>query len=195
MEEKQMEAAESFALISRMIENTRNKMERNAGRPFLIWGYTTVIFTLLVCGLIIYTQDPRWNYLWFGLPIVGGLGMYLTRRAKTEEHAYTFVDRVIGHVWLVLGLAAWFTATLSMLAIAQPPILFLIVLLMGIGTTTTGLIIRFTPASIGGFIGIILAPLMLVVANEWAPALFIVAFVAMMIIPGHILNYKSNRRV
>ena len=42
MEDKQLNAAESIALISRMIDNTRNRMVRNSGRPFLVWGYVTV---------------------------------------------------------------------------------------------------------------------------------------------------------
>lgn len=50
MEDKQLNAAESIALISRMIDNTRNRMVRNSGRPFLVWGYVTVFTTLLVMG-------------------------------------------------------------------------------------------------------------------------------------------------
>ena len=34
-------------LISRMIQNTRNRLENHAGRPFLVWGYTTVGIALL----------------------------------------------------------------------------------------------------------------------------------------------------
>ena len=52
MEDKQLNAAESIALISRMIENTRNRMLRNSGRPFLVWGYVTVFTTLLVMGAV-----------------------------------------------------------------------------------------------------------------------------------------------
>lgn len=192
MENQKLEAAESLALISKMIENTRNRMERNAGRPFLVWGYTTVIFAIVIWGLVIHFHDGRWNFLWFGMPLVGGLWMYLTRPRSTEGRVYTFVDRVISHVWIVLGLTAWFTSTLSMMALVRPSILFVIVMLMGIGTAITGLVVRFTPATVGGIIGIILAPLLLAVTGMWPPTLFIAAFVAMMIIPGHILNYRSN---
>ena len=49
MEDKQLNAAESIALISRMIDNTRNRMLRNSGRPFLVWGYVTVFTTWVRC--------------------------------------------------------------------------------------------------------------------------------------------------
>ena len=53
MEDRKLEAAESLALIGRMIENTRSRMVRNSGRPLLAWGYATVLTTLAVWLLIL----------------------------------------------------------------------------------------------------------------------------------------------
>ena len=44
------------------------------------------------------------------------------------------------------------------------PILFIILLTMGMGTTITGLIIRFRPATAGGAAAIVLAPDSLIVS-------------------------------
>ena len=112
MEDKQLNAAESIALISRMIDNTRNRMLRNSGRPFLVWGYVTVFTTLLVMGAVYYFQNPKWNILWMLLPVLGALLMWLTRDKHTEGKVSTFVDRVINNVWLVMGLTAWFVSML-----------------------------------------------------------------------------------
>ena len=161
MEEKRLDAAESLALIGRMIENTRNDMERNAGRPFLVWGYVTLLTTLLVWGTVVQTGEPRWNLLWLLIPLLGGTLTYFTRGKRTEGRVHTFVDRVLGSVWLV-------------------------------GTAATGLILRFRPAACCGAAAILLAPGMLIVHNDWQPALFAAGFLAMMIVPGHILNYRSN---
>ena len=192
MEDKKLDAAESFALISRMIENTRSRMVRNSGRPFLIWGYTTVAVTIAVWLAVWRTQNPQWNILWGALPLLGALLMWLTRDKQAEGRVYTFVDRVINKIWLVIGLSAWFVGMLAMFGATRIPILFIILLLMGIGTTLTCLIIRFTPGVAGGIVGIALAPVTLLVPGGWVPGLFIAGFAAMMIVPGHILNYKSN---
>ena len=192
MEDKQLNAAESIALISRMIDNTRNRMLRNSGRPFLVWGYVTVFTTLLVMGAVYYFQNPKWNILWMLLPVLGALLMWLTRDKHTEGKVSTFVDRVINNVWLVMGLTAWFVSMLALFTPMRLPILFIILLIMGMGTTVTGLIIRFTPTAVGGVAAIILAPFTLIAGNIWQPLLFIAGFVVMMIVPGHILNYKSN---
>lgn len=192
MEEKKLDAAESLALIGRMIENTRNQLERNAGRPFLVWGYTTFVLTIVIWSLVSIFQDGRWNILWILLPVAGGGLMYFTRPKTDEGKVYTFVDRVIGQVWLVFGLSGGFVSTLTVFSSIRIPIFFTILLLMGLGTLLTGMIIRFRPVIVGGAIGVVLAPITLLVPQNWIAGLFAAGFVAMMIIPGHILNYKSN---
>ena len=187
-----MEAAESLELIGRMIENTRSRIARNSGRPLLAWGYATVLTTLVVWGAVAYFQDPRWNYLWLLLPVLGWLLMGLTRGKRTEGEARTFVDRVIGNVWFVMGSTALFVSLLTLFTPMRLPILFIILLIMGMGTAVTGLIIRFTPTIVGGIAAIVLAPCTLLACNMWQPLLFIAGFVMMMIVPGHILNHTSN---
>ena len=60
MEERKLDARESMELISRMIQNTRNRLENHAGRPFLVWGYTTVGIALLnYCCLLYTSPSPR----------------------------------------------------------------------------------------------------------------------------------------
>ena len=170
MEDRKLEAAESLELIGRMIENTRSRIVRNSGRPLLAWGYATV--------------DPRWNYLWLLLPVLGWLLMWLTRGKPTEGEVRTFVDRVIGNVWFVMGSTALFVSLLTLFTPMRLPILFIILLIMGMGTAVTGLVIRFTPTIVGGIAAIILAPCTLLAGNMWQPLPFIA---------GHILNHTSNR--
>ncbi len=196
LENRELNAAESLALINRMIETTRNRMERKAGWPFLIWGYLTVAFTLAVYAAFSWTHDGRWAWLWFGLPLCGGLGMILTlRKSPSEGSVRTVIDRVIGQIWMVMGIVAFILTIFACATPLQIPIFFLVALLMGIGCTLTGLICRFVPSTIGGLIGTGIAPLFLIVHDNAAnAALFIVAFTAMMIVPGHILCYRSNRQ-
>ena len=111
----------------------------------------------------------------------------------TEGEARTFVDRVIGNVWFVMGSTALFVSLLTLFTPMRLPILFIILLIMGMGAAVTGLIVRFTPTIVGGIAAIILAPCTLLAGNMWQPLLFIAGFVVMMIVPGHILNHTSNR--
>lgn len=195
MEETKLNAADSLALIGRMVENTRDRMAGNAGFHLLIWGYATVITTLAVWVLAGYSDDIRWNYLWFMLPVAGCAMTYLIG-PKTDRHrTRTYVDRVIDIIWKVIGFAALLVGSLAVLLIIRIPVTFTILLIIGMGITITSLILRFTPGIAGGTAGIVLGSVSLVITGNWHIALFMTGFVLMLIIPGHMLHYRYKHPV
>ena len=52
MNDRVLNEKESLELIAQMIQNTKSRMTLNSGAPFLIWGYTTIIVSLLVLFLL-----------------------------------------------------------------------------------------------------------------------------------------------
>jgi len=192
MKDRQFEAAENLALIGRMLDQTRRRIVRNAGRPYLIWGYATVLTTLAVGTAVALTSDTRWNWLWVLFFVVASLLTHLFRLKPAEGEAHTFVDSVIGRIWLVTGATAILLTLLKLSGILAIPMAFVILLMMGMASTMTGLIVRLTPAVLGGTAGILLAPAMFLADPRCTGGLFIAAFVAMMIVPGHILNRRSK---
>lgn len=190
MEDRKLDAAESLALIGRMIENTRSRMVRNAGRPVLAWGYATAATLIAVWAAVSCTGDVRWNYLWFMLPLLGGALMYFTRPKAAEGSVHTYVDRVLDLIWSVIGPATLLISTLAICFVVRFPVAFTVLLMIGLGTTINNLIIGFKPGVAGGIAGIVLASVSLVVTGNWHAGLFLAAFVLMTIIPGHILNYR-----
>ncbi|MEG2366346.1 MAG: hypothetical protein RSB29_06315 [Alistipes sp.] len=193
MENKTFNETQSLELITRMIQETRTHMERHAGVPFLVWGYVTVIVTLAVWFALTRTQNPTWNLLWFALPALGMLLTQLTDDRKSKT-VVTFIDRIIRHTWLVLGCSAVLVSLLTLFSPLQLPILFIILLLMSIGTILTGAMIRFRLCIASGILGILLSTLCLWVSPLDSCLVFAAAFVVMQIIPGHILNYQSRKQ-
>lgn len=57
MDNKKLNEQESLELITQMIQNTKFKMVKNAGTPFLVWGYMTVVTSLLVWYLLKETRQ------------------------------------------------------------------------------------------------------------------------------------------
>ena len=90
MEEKRLDAAESLELIGRMIRNTRQRLESHSGRPYLVWGYTTVGISLLNYALNRAGADPLWSLSWFLIPI---LGYALMRLFPEAAHRPAHGDR------------------------------------------------------------------------------------------------------
>lgn len=183
---------ESMALIAEMIRNTQRKMERGAGTPMLVWGYATVLATLAVWVGLKLTNDYRVQFLWFLIPVIGLTWMLLQRRQPPEVR--TYVDKVVSYIWIVMGWSGFIVSCLSFLGAIQATILFIITLMMGQGSVLTGLVTRFRPLIIGGIIALLLSVALLYL-HTLGPHLliFALAFVAMGIIPGHILNRRAKK--
>ena len=209
MEEKKLDAQESIELITRMIRNTRQRLERHSGRPFLIWGYTTVAVSLLNYSLNIAGADPAWSLSWFLIPVLGILLMRLFPEKKSSEPR-TEIDRIVNSLWIVCSLALVPIFLFSFLhGLSYRPSLFaLITLVMAIGTAATGLIVRSKVYTVAGFLAMAgsvlfalhdfrLGRLAQTVGIDAARLnneilIFAAIFVVMMIIPGHIINHRSR---
>ena len=148
VEKEDLNERESLELITRMIQNTKCRMAENAGMPFLLWGYMTVAVSLLVWFMLKQTGNADWNYLWFLLPLVAFPGTLWSGR-KRKKMVRTYVDRIIGYVWTVFGLSAFLLSCVAVFG-WDIPILFTILLLMGMGTALTGLIVGMKVVAVGG---------------------------------------------
>lgn len=198
MEEKRLNEQESLALIASMIRNTQHRMERNAGGPFLIWGYTTVAGAVGIALLVQFTGSYQWQWLWFLLPAIAWPLTIKDTFGKGKE-VVTFVDKVIGYVWLVCGIAGFAISALSIVINLGTsyrlslPVFLCINLLMGMGTAMTGLILKFKPCIWGGFAAMALAFLYPFLSGVSGFYVFAAVFVVMMIIPGHLLNARAKK--
>jgi hypothetical protein len=194
MEEKNLTENASLELISQMITSSRRKLEDGNGIPFLIWGYTTFFVSLVVYFFINATGDYHYHFLWFLIPVIGSIGMAVSKqnKAKRAGHAINFIERVIGNIWTVIGIASFIASVGAFLV--RFPVLPLMLLLMGIGTTLTGLTIKFKPVIISGFIGMASCVLPFIIDGNKQILVFGVIYLMMMVVPGHILNYKGRKR-
>ena len=64
MQENKMTEAQSLELITSMINDSRSRLARNSGTPFLIWGYTTVVVSLLVYFMTSYKLQNAGPHEW-----------------------------------------------------------------------------------------------------------------------------------
>lgn len=209
MEEKKLDAQESIELITRMIRNTRRRLERHSGRPYLIWGYTTVVISLLNYTLNVVGAAPEWSFTWFLIPVLGFVLMRLFPEKKSTEPR-TEIDRIVNSLWLVctLSLIPVFILCLFHGWSYRPSLFALITLVMSIGSTATGLIVRsriYTTAGLLGMVGTAAIALWDYYLNQLPDPqridscmlnneilIFAVVFLVMMVIPGHIINYRTR---
>lgn len=186
MEDKRISEKESLELITRMIRETQENTARYGAYPLLIWGYTTVIVSVAVWFLYTYTGAWQWNLLWFALPVIAGPLTIFFNRKDEKKGAQNYIDRITSQIWMVFGIVGFVLSCFSFFV--NVPILFVVSLLMGMGSTLTGLVCKYRPLSIAGVIGIALSFSMLFLQGSGVYLIFAGIFIVMMIIPGHIMN-------
>ena len=177
MNDRVLNEKESLELIAQMIQNTKSRMTRNSGAPFLIWGYTTIIVSLLV---------------WFLLKETGNYYSTLWIEHKQPKMIKTYIDRIVGYVWAVFGLGGFFVSWVSIF-FWNMSVLFVILLMMGMGTALTGLIIKMKVVTVCGVVGALASVGCIYVHGFDQILVFASAFVFMMVIPGHYLNGMAKQ--
>jgi hypothetical protein len=193
MEEKILSEKESLELISKMIQNSQRKFRGNSGSPFLIYGYTSVIVSLTIYFLHMISTSELIGLAWLGIPVIGFALSYLTKK-KDEQHGKTIISNMISKVWTVITVAIFGVSFTPFLV--PIPVLPIIILLLGIGTTITGLIVKSNSVTVGGILGMIstIAVFTFQYYGYNQIAVFAICIFIMQVIPGHILQYKSNTK-
>ena len=191
MDNRNLNEKESLELIAQMIQNTRYRKVKNAGVPFLIWGYMTIIVSLLVWFVLKETGDYSWQCLWFLLPAIA-YPLTVRFSLRRQNVVKTYIDRMVGYVWMVFGMAG-FLISCVFIFFRSLPILFIVLLMMGMGTALTGLIIKMRVVTVCGSLGALASVGCLYVDGFDRILVFASAFVFMMVVPGHYLNSITKR--
>jgi len=199
MEEKNLTEKESLALIANMIQSTQRSIENTSGKHFLVWGYLTTIVTLAVWWTVKETGNPMWQWLFMLIPLIGVLWLFSQiKKEKKEKTPQNFVGKVIGYIWMTFGTSMGLTSFMAGLLYSlgfvptSIPVLFMVVLLAGMGTALTGMVARYKVFIISGVLGILLSVVCLFVRGIDGMLVCSLAFILIMIIPGHIINYKQS---
>ncbi|GAT61942.1 hypothetical protein [Paludibacter jiangxiensis] len=194
MQDKTLNEKESLALIAQMIQNSQKRLERGAGGQMLVWGYATIFATIAVWVAFHLTGNYNWNFLWFLIPVIGY--PYIVFKSRQPKLVKTYIDKVIRYIWMVVGITGFFLSAATIFSFMWAfPILFVVILMMGMGSMLTGLVTEFKPSVIGSLVGILIGFVNYLVPDYDVKMLtFALAFICIDIIPGHILNYRAQKR-
>ena len=137
------------------------------------------------------TGNYHWQWLWFLLPAIS-LPSTLWIEHKQPKMIKTYIDRIVGYVWAVFGLGGFFVSWVSIF-LWNMSVLFVILLMMGMGSALTGLIIKMKVVTVCGVVGALASVGCIYVHGFDQILVFASAFVFMMVIPGHYLNGMAKQ--
>lgn len=178
-----------------MIQETQADASERAHMPMLIWGYTSVLISLIVYGLWQHTHAWQVHFLWWVLPVIGILGnMWCSKGKPKRKKPQNYMTRITTQVWTLLGALAFVFGALAFLINFN--ILMITGLLISLGVAISGIVLRYKAFIIGGCLGIAGAIALIFVRVEESLLVFALIFAVNTIIPGHILqkDYRRHER-
>lgn len=207
MEEKKINEKESLAIITEMIDRTKNRLRIGDGNMLLLWGYTSLSVTALTLSALIITGHPASNWLWFLIWLIGGsASARICRRRDCDSSVRTYIDNITSGLWSLVGSCAiLFTAICLVLMLFTGKdcwiaMLVFGLLIVGMAIVIQGFIIKEKSLIAGGAFGMIGGAVVMCfaicgisISIWWAFPLIAVSFTLMLIVPGHILNYKARK--
>lgn len=188
MEDKKLNSQESIDLISRMIQNTQNNLQKNAGSYSILWGYVTLVVSLAAYFLLTATGDYRAHFIWLAIPVIGFPLSFILRRRLGPVPVRTFVDAATYKLWIPLAVAL---CTFSF--VTGERALTVVLMLISLGIAQTGLIVKYPVFTVAGFIGLAAALALLFIGGPGQILVFAFFSAVVLIIPGHILNHKAAK--
>ncbi len=206
MEDRKLTEKESLEIITSMIARTKQRYIGD-GNILLVWGYLTVAVAVLIWILLLTTHNPAWNWLWFLIWIIGGaVTPVMSRKQRSENRVKNYSDTLTSRIWSTVGFSAIISTfiCLGFLLIKGADtwsMMFAFALIIvPFAEIAQGIVIREKVLVTGGAIGLVVGIFTLcciagqvMLYASWFMPLFIVTFIAMMIVPGHILNYKASK--
>ena len=201
MEERKLNEKESLELIAQMIQNSKKNLQVGRGNQFILWGWLGAITSLVVMGMLMWTKNPIWNWLWFAIPVIGWPVM-LWQMKKEEKPVVTFTDKVLKAVWMSIG-SIGMLGTFLMAIYAKNMMLMLpgVSILIAIGVFITGAILDdrvLKTRTFGALLLIMMASCHIVFMQDgfyWYYITFSLGFIVMLVMPGYHLNKEAKKHV
>ncbi len=192
-DKKTLSPAESLKLITETIEKTKSNVQTGSFY-FLLWGWLVSLASLAQFIMIKYTDIKSFYYVWPIMAIIGIISC-IVYGFKVERHKKyeTYLDSVFMNLWIVLGIS--FILIVFIALWLHTAVVPFVLLLAGIGTLTSGLIINFKPMMIGGLLFFIFSVIALFVPYPFDSLVSTLAIITGYLIPGYILKNletKSN---
>lgn len=207
MEDRKLTEKESLEVITSMIAQTKQRYIGN-GNIMLMWGYLIVAVAALIWTLLVITHNSSWNWLWYLIWIIGGIATpIMAKKEQLKRGVKNYSDTLSSRIWSTVGFSA-VAATVICLAMllvkgidAWSSMFALALIIVPYGEIAQGIVIKEKSLVVGGAIGLCVGLFTMaciaghVMLNAtWFMPMFIIAFIAMMIIPGHILNHKAKQK-
>jgi hypothetical protein len=180
---------ESLRIIAGTLAKTRENIAKNSF-SFLLWGWLITIASFS-CFVLQYYAVGWWYFVPF--PVFAAVGIattllhYIKRRSRETE---THIDHFLGKMWLVLG-SGFIMVVFINVSQGRPPFTYTL-LIAGLGTLISGLVLQFRPLIAGGVFLLISTIASVYIQDSYQVLLHGVAVAGGYLVPGYLLKNEKS---
>ena len=147
-----MYSTDQIKIINETINKTRENL-KPLSFNLIFWGLFLNVMSIIhyLFPSLIQQTDYSAAIYWVGLPLLGMI--YMTRwniKIRKKQGYETIMSRTIRIIWTVFGFG-WLLIALSSIRL-EFAVARMILFLLGLVLTMTGMIIKFKPVTIGGMV-------------------------------------------
>jgi hypothetical protein len=180
---------DSLQLITAMINKAKNRFSET-GTLYLLWGWVIFICCISQFIVLYFFKNNGPYYIWYTTWLVLIYQVYYIIKKKRKQKVKTYADEIIGFVWLTFTICIIIIISILLrndtLAAINPTEL----VLYGIPTFLSGIILKIKSLVIGEVTCWLLAIAAMFTTYEYQLLLLSVAVIFAWVIPGYLLRAK-----
>ena len=187
-----MTEEQSLSIITGMINRAKNRFSET-GTLYLLWGW--LILACCITQFIINTFFT-WHYsftIWYSTWLLVIYQVYYLKKQKRIEGVSTYTGDIIKYVWITMFACAVLLMFIIFKFHFYAAIYPVILVVYGLPTFLSGVILKFMPLRMGGIICWALSVICTFVPFEYQLLLIALAVIAAWIIPGYLLRAKFKK--
>lgn len=190
MEQQELSTRDSLQLIESMINKAQNRFSEN-GHLYLLWGWVVLVCSITsFIAIYFYGNTKSLLYVWMlTIPTVIYQMIYLAR-VKKNTAVRTYTDEINSYVWLVFVIMGFLVGII--IGRSGQPQLFnpMVLMLYGMPTFLSGVILKFRPLRIGAICCWVLALVSVLIPYQFSFLLLALAVITTWIVPGYLLRSR-----
>lgn len=179
----------SLLLIESMINKAKNNFSES-GTLYLLWGFVVLICSLVQFIAIYFYSYQHAYYIWFLTWLVVIYQMIFLSRKSKKETAKTYTADILKYVWICFVSCMFILIFILLSQQAYKSVNPAILVLYGMPTFLSGIILKFKPLVAGGLICWLLAMGSVFIPYDFQILFICAAVIAAWIVPGILLRRK-----
>ena len=194
MDTNQLTPQDSFDIINKAISNFRMNY-RESAKIFLLWGWILALASLSnYIILAVLKGSEAYNLMgiyslinWVIFIVIGFIAQFfILRSINKDKKVYSHLEGYLKKLWIVSAAAFFIGGFLCFQLGIDPPAIML--LIAGLATTASGLLIKFKPLILGGISFFIFSVAATFVSNEYIALIVCAAIICGYLVPGYFLK-------